>query len=136
MSESAEFQRSLILALRGDAALSALVGSEVHESMPDERPDPAVVLGPSDGLTDRADGLKFWEETVQIDVFAQTSGEKLPVKRITSAIVAVCDGERFEIADPYALEWVEVEQARVFDGKEPGEMRGVVQVTGRISRKV
>lgn len=136
MSESAEFQRSLILALRDDAALSALVDGDIYESMPNDRPDPAVILGPSDGLTDRADGLKFWEETVQIDVFAQTRGEKLPVKLIISAIVAVCDGAQFEIADPYAIEWVEVEQSRVFDGKRAGEVRGIVQVTGRISRKI
>lgn len=136
MSQSPEFQKALIDAMRGDATVSGLVDNQIWDSMPKSRPDPAIVLGASDLGTSRADGVRYWEETVQIDVFHRSKGLKHPTKRIVSAIVDLFDGTSHVIAEPFAIEKTEIEVARVFDAGDGISVRGIVQVTGYISRKL
>ena len=132
MTASEELQKLLIQTLRGDDAVTLLVGTAVYEEVPKSRPDPCIALGPSDTRNSRLVGVRQRDETVQIDVFSRSGNSLRKTKAIVGAIVDALEETDLEQAGDWGLENLTVELDRVF--RVSGGTRGVVQVTAEMTR--
>lgn len=132
MSAGAEFQKLLIDTLTADSAVAAIVGADVYDEPPTDRPRTFISIGASDFRPEKFDCVVSREHTVQVDVFNREGLKRVNTRRLVDGIVAALDDVDLSLPDPYALTRVFVELATVFDEPDGLSTRGVVQVTAII----
>lgn len=90
-SPTLELQDVIILRLKADADVTAIVGQKVYDrapAKPDGKPHvapPYISLGPSDELSDNAECVDAFEITMQIDAWSDVPGFP-QVRQIADAV--------------------------------------------------
>ena len=114
-------QKALIEALRGDAAVSALVGARVYDEPPQRVTRPYLRIGNLEVIPYRRDGGTDWQATFSLEAHSRPRQGRVEATRIAEAVVALLnDGEAGLSVEGFAVPWVEfVAQAviRDSDGK-------------------
>lgn len=128
MSASAAFQIALIAALKGDVDVSALLGARIYDNAAVKAPFPMLTLGPAQEVDDSAECVDGVECFQQIDVWTQDGGSQLSAKRICGAVRKVLHGADLELAEPYALVLIEVEDWSVVGDPDEKIAHGIVNV--------
>lgn len=80
-----ELQGAILARLKADAALTALIGGRVYDTVPPDAVFPYVTFGPVDDISDDADCIFGSQINVQIDAWSRAVGYP-EVKRIAGAI--------------------------------------------------
>lgn len=102
-SPALELQGLIVARLKGDATVSALVGSRIYDSIPAGAVFPYVSMGPRDELSDDADCVTGFEISLQIDVWSREVGFP-EVQRISDAVrKSLVEYEFPEMENPIVL---------------------------------
>lgn len=131
MSVSVGLQDVILASLKGNAAVSAIVGDRVFDGVPTGAALPYVSLGPSDFRLDDADCVPGREETVQIDCWSEDNARLWPCKALVDAVVRALvnnDPDAHELTGGFVLEF-RLELARTFLDSDGKTAHGVAQVT-------
>lgn len=86
-----ELQAAIVAALRGAAAVTALVGTRVYDAVKPDAPLPYVRLGQPQVLPDRADCIDGAEVVFPVDCFA-SGPDSVSIKRVAKAVAQTLDG--------------------------------------------
>lgn len=93
MDADLELQGAIVQALKGDAAVTALVGQRVYDIVPDSPQFPYLSFGPSDVLEEDYDCISGQDISIQLDAWSRSVGFP-EVKRIRDAVrVALHDAD-------------------------------------------
>lgn len=131
MSASVGLQDVILVALRGNPGVTALVGSRIWDQAPADPAYPHITLGPSDFYTDDAECIFGRVETVQIDIWSRDQGKKWPCKKIVDAVKAALHGHAADMGAD-ALVGLDVTLCRVMDDVDEITVHGIVQVEATI----
>lgn len=85
LSASLSLQKAIVAALKADAGVSALVGSNVFDTVPSSDPFPRITLGEDQVITERADCYIGEEIFVTIHAWSRKPGFP-EVKQIAGAV--------------------------------------------------
>lgn len=131
MSVSVGLQDFILAKLKGDAGVSALVGSRIYDGPPATPEFPYISLGASDFTPDDADCIDMREETIQIDCWSRANGRKWPCKQIVDAVVGALRHLDGDLAEG-ALVDSEIRIARVINDPDGITAHGIVQLAAVI----
>lgn len=84
-SPELELQGQAVARLKGDSAVTALVGTRIYDPVPNNAIFPYVSLGSTDTVSDDAECITGFEIAMQIDAWSRASGFK-EVKQIADAV--------------------------------------------------
>lgn len=132
MSASRAFQKAIVALLRADAGVGALVGDRIYDGPPAAATFPYVSIGPSDFVAFDAELLTAREETIQLDVWDRSNGQKNTCRAIVDAIHSALHRVEMALDDPYAAALVTVGVVRVLDDPDGVTAHGILPVTGHI----
>lgn len=127
MSASSALQAAIVMAMRGNAALSAAVGARISDVPEINTQYPCISLGNTSFFPERQDCFRRIVETVQIDVWTRAETQRHPCKDICGLVVDVLDQADLTLADPYSLARCELRLARVMDDPDGITHHGVLQ---------
>ena len=130
-SPSVEFQRSVLTALKADAAVGDLVGDRVYDHPPESAAFPYVSFGPSDYFLDDTDCIGLRIESLQIDVWARSDGRIWPAREIADAVKAALHLVDLSMND-HAIALLRVDGVRVFMDADGETAHGVVTLEAEI----
>ena len=128
MSASAALQVALIAALRADADVSAFLGDRIWDNAPVGAEYPYLTLGPSQELDGSAECIDASECYQQIDIWTQEGGSQLTAKQICGAVKRRLHFEALDLAEPYALTVMTVDDLRVMGDPDDQIAHGIVSV--------
>jgi hypothetical protein len=128
MSAGKELWRSILSALKGNAALMALVDG-VHDKAPKEpwgEKQTYISRGPFSGSPDDADCILGQEITAQIDIWSRE-----PNRWVVDDVIAQVRKSLHEAELPFAegaIAAIQVRLWRVTDDPDPNQQHGLVQI--------
>lgn len=108
-------QDAVIVALRGDAGLAALVGRRTWDTPPQGAGLPFVRLGQIEVRPYRSGCGKAWELRFGIECQTQAKQGRVEAGRINAAVEAVLDDADLPLVG-FALEWLEFVTSTVIRG--------------------
>lgn len=108
-------QGAIVAALKGSAAVTALIGNRVYNPVPADAAFPYVTVGDDIAVEDHAECLDgSVEVTSAIHVWSRDDG-KPEAKAISGAIVAALNGQDLLLGDDYRLVLIEHQSSRHLD---------------------
>ncbi|CAL8981546.1 hypothetical protein RHODGE_RHODGE_02829 [Rhodoplanes serenus] len=122
-------QAAIIAALKGDAAVAAIVSGRIYDRPPPEAVKPYVSFGVVQALPETADEYDGAEITVQLDVWS-AKPTTVEAKRIGAAIRAALHGADLAITG-HRLVSIEIEQARYITEPDGLTQHAVLIFTAR-----
>lgn len=131
MSPVEELAQMVIARLRGDAAVSGLVGQRVYDVAPPTASFPYISIGSDDFQPDDAEGIHGIAVTLNIDAWSRDAGRLGPARRLCGAIYAALHEADAELAT-YGLAGLTVEAVRAFRDADGITAHGVVTITAAI----
>lgn len=127
MSASDALQAAIHARLTGDAALSALIGSRIHDLPPAPVTAPYVSYGPSTTVPLDAECIAAREETLQIDVWSEAQDGYREAKTICDAIKGALHEADLDLGT-HALAQIRIAAMRVFRDPDGRTTHGVLTV--------
>lgn len=128
MSVFAELQKLIIDTLKADAAVSAIVGSNVFDYPPSSDPFPRITIGAFDSIPDDAECISGDEVTMQIDCWVRDGGRKHPCSALVDAAKKALHEANLTLPDPYALSSMRVILSRVVSDPDGLTTHGILTV--------
>lgn len=113
-----DMQKAVMAALKGAAAVQALVAARIYDPVPDKAAFPYISYGSDQVLTDDVDCVTGYDVIVTLDIWSRASGQG-EVKLITGAVRNTLQGAELTL-DNHALVDIEHETTRYLedpDGK-------------------
>lgn len=113
-----ELQGAVVARLKASAALTALIGGRVYDSVPADAAFPYVSIGPSQAVADDADCITGFEVTLQLDGWSRMPGfvelrqvaeavrealHKVDLQLTDNALVSIEHRQTRELRDPDGL---------------------------------
>lgn len=129
MSPTLELRGAIVAALKGAAAVTALVSTRIFDPVPENATFPYIRISAADELQDDADCIPSVEVTQLIDVFSREAGSK----QVMSIAAAVRDAlHRASMTlSTNALVEIYHRQTR-FQDDPTGEKHAIVEVVATI----
>ena len=131
---SAEFQKLVVLTLRGDPGVSAIIADRVETSQPASARFPYISIGASDTLPDDAACIDAQIETLQLDCWSRQQGNNIECKRLVSAVKRALHwaGDGGGIMAPANVDFLYVNSIRVLEDPDGITGHGIVSVQARL----
>jgi hypothetical protein len=134
MSLAAALQDLIFETLSTDATLIGLVGSKIYDNPAREAGYPRICFGPTQEVSDDADGFAGEEHSFQIDVWTQENGSQRGAKVICDAVKQALHLKELSLPDPYALTELRVQSKHVMDDPDEKVAHGVVSVVALLEK--
>lgn len=135
MSASAELQDALLVVLKANTAVMALVDG-VHDNVPKDAfgaKKSYLSFGPSDVTEDGADCIASGEHTFQIDCWSRAVGQ-YACRLLVDAVKTALHERQLTLASHQLVD-LRVNFRRVFTDPDPLTTHGVVMVTALIDEE-
>lgn len=130
MSVLVALQKLIVDRLRADAAVSAMIGQRIYDSVPAKAVYPYVSFGAHDYVPDDAECIAAGEHTIMLDVWSEKPG-RVEAKQVVDAVRRSLRQYDADLG-AYGLVEMEIDFADVIMDPDGLTAHGRVQVRARI----
>ena len=130
-SPSEDLQFAVHALLMGDADVQAIVDGRVHDGRPVDGAFPAISFGPGSHVPDDYECIDGRVETLQIDCWTRSKGQRRPCAALVDAVKAALHEVAADLRT-HALVRMQVTSTRIMEDPDGSTWHGIVSLEAEI----